>query len=87
MRTATAEKTVQLLEEQVLTKYGVPEKLILDNGSQLRSKVFRNFAHKKKIELLFTAYYHSQANPTEAANKSIMNAIRAYIRDAQSHRE
>lgn len=87
MRTATAAKTIQLLDEQIFTKFGTPENIILDNGSQLKSKLFLDFAQKKKIRLNFTANYHPQANPTEAANKTIMNAVRAYIKDHKSHRK
>lgn len=87
MRRATAEKTIQVLHDRVFTKYGAPETIILDNGSQLRSKVFQEFAHGRKINLWYTANYHAQANPAEATNHSIIKAIRAYLSGHADHKK
>lgn len=84
---ATAEKTIQVLEEHVITKFGTPARFILDNGTQFKAKLFRQYAERKKIQLWLNAYYHPQPNATEAANKTVVNAIRAYIKDDKSHRD
>lgn len=86
LRQATAEKTILMLKEQIFTKFGVPEIIILDNVSQLRSNLFKECAKTYGIKLWYTANYHPQANPTEAANQTIITAIRAYIKDPKSHR-
>lgn len=87
MRKATAEKTIEILENHLITKFGCPETILLDNGSQFRSRLFKDYAAKKRITLWPTPNYHPQANPTEAANKTIGNAIRAYIQDRKSHKK
>lgn len=86
MRKATAEKTVEILENNILSKYGVPETIILDNGSQLKSKLFQEFASRHHINLWYSANYHPQANPTEAANHSIIKAMRAYLKGVKNHK-
>lgn len=87
LRSATAQLTINFLKEQVFLRFGVPEVIILDNGSQLRAKLFKEFADNYRVRLWYNANYHPQANPTEAANCSIINAIKAYIRDDLSHKE
>lgn len=79
LRDAKTDHVLKFLEREVFLKYGVPEKLICDNGVQFTSKNFREFMNKFEIQLYFTPYYYPQANPCEIANKTIVNAIRAYI--------
>lgn len=86
IRKATSEKTIEILRDHVISKFGCPETIILDNGPQLRSKVFKEFAAQKRINLWYTPVYHPQANPTEAANHTLVKAIRAYIKDDKSHK-
>lgn len=76
---STAAETIRTLEEKVIAKFGCPEVIILDNGPQLRSKAMQDFATRYKITLWYTAAYHPQANPTEAANHTIVKGIRAYM--------
>lgn len=86
MKKATAEDTVKFLREQVFRKYGVPNVMISDNGPQLKSTVFQTFLQRHNVEHWPTSAYHPQANATEAANKTILNAIRAYI-VKENHRD
>lgn len=74
-----AKETVHFLKNEVFLKFGVPEIVISDNGPQLRSDIFRTFLDQSDVRHWRTANYHPQANATEAANKTIVNAIRAYI--------
>lgn len=87
MRIASAAATVQFLKECVFLKYGVPAVLISDNGPQYRSSTFAEFLDTFHVMHWATPNCHPQANATEAANKTIGNAIRAYIKDKKSHRE
>lgn len=87
VKRATAEATVTFLKENVFLKYGVPEILISDNGAQLKSNLFAEFLAKYKVIHWRTANYHAQANATEAANKTIKHAIRAYVRFEKTQRD
>lgn len=75
-----------VLLKQIFRKYGVPHVIISDNGPQLKSAVFQSFLKAHNIEHWSTANYRPQANATEAANKTILNAIRSYI-DENNHRD
>lgn len=87
MKTATAEKTIELLRDRWILVNGCPETIILDNGSQFRANLFRAFAAKMKINLWFSANYHPQANPTEAVNHTIVKAIRIYTSTQANHKD
>lgn len=87
LRKASAEATAEFLESEVFLKYGVPCVLISDNGPQLTSTLFADFLTKYQVKHWKTASYHPQANATEAANKTIVNALRAYIKHDQSQRD
>lgn len=68
------------------SKYGVPAILISDNGPKLRSKAFQQFLSQYNVRHWKTPSYHPQSNATEAANKTIFTAVRAYVRDDRSQR-
>lgn len=86
LRLASAEATVKFLENEVFYQYGVPAIVVSDNGPQLRSAKFAKCLREHNIEHWKTPAYHPQANATEAVNKTIMNAVRAYVRDDRSQR-
>lgn len=86
MRTASAGATVEFLECEVFYKYGVPAILISGNGPQLKSTIFNEFLIKHNVTHWKTPRYHAQPNATEAANKTIGNAVRAYLHDEKSQR-
>lgn len=85
IRNSSAKITVDRMRREIFLKFGVPEIVISDNGPQLQSQLFTEFLEEFGVKHRLTAGYHPQANPTEAANKTIGNAIRAYIRDNKSH--
>lgn len=85
IRNSGAGKTIEVLKNDVFLKYGVPEILISDNGPQLRSEMFASFLSEFRVKHWLTASYHAQANPTEAANKTILTAIQSYIMDRAKH--
>ena len=58
---ASSEKTVELLRD-VFARYGLPEHLHSDNGSQFTSEVFRNFMKANNIRHTFSAPYHPATN-------------------------
>lgn len=81
----SANHTINYLKDEIFLKFGVPEILISDNGPQLRSETFREFLKENKIKHWLTAVYHPQSNPTEAVNKTLVTAIRAYTNDDLPH--
>lgn len=80
-RDATAAILNKTLEEKIFLVHGAPQIIICDNGSQFKSNMFKELCEKFQIAIWFTPFYHAQANPSEAVNKIIGNAIRCYIID------
>ncbi|RYX87722.1 hypothetical protein EON73_00740, partial [bacterium] len=79
LRVAKSEHIIKFLQEDVFHKFGVCERFICDNGVQFTSKDFQQFMTKFGTQICYTPYYYPRANPCEIANKTIVNAIRAYV--------
>lgn len=85
MRAATAKGAIRFLEESVFLMFGVPDKIVSDNGSQFVSREYKSFLKSYGVDASYVSRYHPQANAAEAANKTIGTAIRSYVKD--DHRE
>lgn len=83
MRQANAKKIVTLVEEGVFLMFGVPRRIICDNGVQFRSREFRQMIDRYGIRVSYTAYYHPQANPCERVNRVIKTMLMAYVKKDQ----
>lgn len=83
LRTATAKKVVEAVENRIFLEFGVPETVIMDNGGQFaKSKLMKNLLKKYGIKRLWSnCFYHPQSNFTERHNKTIGAALRSYIKD------
>lgn len=85
MRIATATGVIRFLEQAIFLVFGVPDKVISDNGSQFISTKYKRFLESYGVEPSYVSRYHPQANAAEAANKTIGTAIRCYVKE--NHRE
>ena len=70
--------------KNIVTRFGVPYMLILDNGLQFNSKMFRRYCG----ELGITNWYSTPAYPqrngqAEAVNKVIVNRLKKRLDDAK----
>lgn len=87
MRTATTKSTIKFLLKRIVLFFGAPRFVISDRGRQFYAHQFTDTLEKYGIEWVPTPAYHPQANATEAANKTITNAIRAYITNDLGHKK
>lgn len=83
MKTATAKQVAQKFSDLILYRFGAPEILLTDNGSQYVSHIFSSLAKAWNIERQFTAPYSPQANPTERSNRVIKTMISQYVKGNQ----
>lgn len=83
LRSAVAKNVVKHTESRIFLEYGVPESIIMDNGSQFaRSNEIKALLKKYGITRLWNnCIYHPQSNFTERHNKDMNAALRAYVRE------
>lgn len=77
---AQASTVVEYLRNEVFNVYGVPELIFSDNGTQFVGKQFEALVKEFGVRHMRTAVYSPQANAAERVNRSILSAIRAYIK-------
>lgn len=81
LRQASAKTVTKLIEENVILRFGAPQKLICDNGSQFASREFKDMLNSYGVTIWYTAAYHPQANPTERVNRVIKTMMASYVKD------
>ncbi len=79
MRQATAKETIRILERQVFCRFGVPDSIHSDRGSQFTSGLFRDMGKALGIRLTTTPAYNPKSNPVERAHRDLGNALRALV--------
>ncbi|GFV23409.1 retrovirus-related Pol polyprotein from transposon 412 [Trichonephila clavipes] len=68
---ATAKECAITLIEEVLLMYGIPRRLISDNGIQFVSAVMQQICYLLNIHPSLISVYHPQANPVERKNRDL----------------
>lgn len=79
LRSATANSIVRAIEDYVILIFGAPNTMIVDNGRQFTSKLFKAMAKTYNIKVAYTANYHPQCNPTERVNRVVKSMLTAYV--------
>ncbi|GFX63816.1 retrovirus-related Pol polyprotein from transposon 412 [Trichonephila clavipes] len=67
----TAKECAITLIEEVLLRYGIPRRLISDNGTQFASAVMQQICYLLNIHQSLIPVYHPQANPVERKNRDL----------------
>eukprot|EP00253_Pinus_taeda_P033705 PITA_33705 len=79
-RQATDAVIISFLENNILSHFGCPNKLITDNATAFKSKKMVEFFHKYHIILGHSTTYHLQGNGlVESSNKSLVNIIKKLL--------
>eukprot|EP00253_Pinus_taeda_P001408 PITA_01408 len=79
-RQATDAVIISFLENNILSRFGCPNKLSTDNASAFKSKRMVEFCHKYHIILGHSTAYHLQGNGlVESSNKSLVNIIKKLL--------
>ncbi|GFW76159.1 hypothetical protein TNCV_2058061 [Trichonephila clavipes] len=68
---ATAKECAMTLLNEVFLRYGVPRRLISDNGTQFGSAVMQQLCFVLDINQSLIPVYHPQANPVERKNRDL----------------
>ena len=81
MRDMDAKKFVQ---KNIVTRFGVPHSLILDNGLQFNSKSFKRYCCELGITNKYSTPAYPQGNgQVEAVNKVIVNGLKKRLDDVK----
>ena len=84
LATITSKKMISFVTKNIICRYGVPQKIITDNGTQFESEEFQDFCKRFKIQKSFSAVSHPQANgQVEAVNKIIKSTIKKQLERAK----
>ena len=75
--TITPERMIDFVQNHIITRFGIPKKIVSDNGTQFASKKFVEYCNRLKIENGFTSVAHPQANgQTEVMNRTIVLGLK-----------
>ena len=75
-RSVTGKVIAKFIEKNIICRYGIPERIITDNGTNFNSKVVEDLCKKFKIKHHNSSPYRPQMNgAVEAANKNIKKII------------
>jgi hypothetical protein len=62
MKSVTSKDVVNLIKEQVIHRFGIPQTITTDGGSVFISEKFRKFTADMGIKLIRSSPYYAQAN-------------------------
>jgi transposase InsO family protein len=81
-RQATYVVIIQFLEDNILSRFGCPIKIITDNATTFKSKKMEKFCSDYNITLGHSTSYYPQGNGlVESSNKSLTRIIKKLLQD------
>ena len=66
----------KFLEEQIVSRYGTPRRVISDHGGQFVSGQYTTWCGENHVEIRYSAPYHQRANPVERRVQELKKTIR-----------
>ncbi|KAJ3648391.1 hypothetical protein Zmor_020198 [Zophobas morio] len=76
---ASAEACATTLVTEVFLRYGIPRRIVSDNGTQFISAVMQKITFCLGITQSFTPVYHPEANPGERKNRDLKTQLAIQI--------
>jgi ribonuclease HI len=81
-RQATDAVIIKFLENNILSRFGCPTKIITDNAAAFRSKKLIDFCSRYHIVLGHSTAYYPQGNGlAESSNKTLVNIIKKTLQE------
>ncbi|XP_058772888.1 uncharacterized protein LOC131646985, partial [Vicia villosa] len=76
----TRQVVVRFIKNNIICRYGIPSKIITDNGSNLNNKMMKELCKEFKIEHHNSSPYRPKMNgAVEAANKNIKKIVQKMV--------
>nr|XP_012153685.1 PREDICTED: uncharacterized protein K02A2.6-like [Megachile rotundata] len=79
LQQATSETCADTLIKEVFLRFGLPRRLISDNGTQFINGVMQQVAHCLGIQQAFTPVYYPEANPMQRKNRDLKAQLGIYV--------
>jgi transposase InsO family protein len=81
-----AETVARVLVKEVVIKFGIPQVLLTDQGTNFLSELFANICKLLKIKRIKTTAYHPQSNGAlESTHRVLVEYLRCYILEDQTN--
>ena len=81
----TSNEVSSFVEENIVTRFCVPETIIMDNGTIFTSNMFKEYTGKLNIRLKQSTPYYPQANGhAEASNKVLIGILEKMVKERPS---
>ncbi|XP_064983502.1 uncharacterized protein LOC135623960 [Musa acuminata AAA Group] len=86
LATITAQQVEKFVWKNLITRFGLPEAIITDNGPQFSSQRFREFCAKHGVRLKYSSVAHPQTNGlAEVTNRSILDGLKRRVSAARTN--
>ena len=80
VKQTTSEVVCIFIKQNILVRFGVPNKIVTDNATKFSSQEISAFYYHYGIILSHSSYYFAQGNgQTESSNKNIMTIVQKLI--------
>ena len=80
-----AQTVAKILVNRYICLFGIPDKLLTDQGREFTSNLFKNVARQLKIKQIQTTPYHPQSNGTlERTHQTLADYLKHFVNDNQT---
>jgi hypothetical protein len=81
-KSITAKRMKDFIWKNIVTRFGIPESLVFDHGTQFDCTPIKDYCAELRIKFAYASVCHPQSNgQAEAANKQILGALRKKVED------
>ncbi|XP_064950466.1 uncharacterized protein LOC135604741 [Musa acuminata AAA Group] len=85
LATITESQVERFVWRNLITRFGLPQSIVTDNGPQFAGRRFQKFCAEHKIQLRFSSVAYPQANGlAEVTNRSIVDGLKRRVSAARS---
>jgi hypothetical protein len=76
--------SIKFVWKNIITRFGIPKTIILDNGMQFNSKPFIKYCSELGIRNIYSSLAYPQSNgQAKASNKTVLDRIKKRLEDAK----
>ena len=85
-RRATDAVIMNFIEDNIISRFGCPARIVTDNAQAFKSARFVNFCQRYNIVLTHSTAYYPQGNGlAESSNKTLVRALKKTIAENQKN--